>query len=479
MDVRVGYCATGFYKSASIASTDGLSWVTASGDQAMAYDRQTMIEVSRHFYRNNPIYKGIIDRAAAYIVGDGFSLQMRSNSDSYNEKAESLWKEWWERPEIRGLNTGRIVARMSCTETLLTGGAILLKLDSGMLQQIEIEQCRGKNLMTDGITKDAVGKPKKFRIFPYSNNGQIDLGKEQQIDADNVLFVANRDRPSATHGVPALQSTFANLHRINDTCDSEALAWQTQSRIVLVKNQDPSSPNYGGGVQSPNATDGSLATHVQYMGYAMIFNAALGETLQALDRKIPGQSFPETCRMFLRLLGLPIGMPLELILLDWTQSNFSQTRAVLEQVYQTFTGLQYLQEGDLYRPMLPWKIDQWVQQGRLPERAKDGYRHEWIMPTFPWINELEEAKAKGEQLDRTFTTLGAICKGLQTERSEVCDAREAEIRDAIARAQRIEADTKIKVPWEYFAGLKIPQGQAAPPVPTETNKKADQKNGNE
>lgn len=480
-DIRIGYCATGFYKSASIANTDGISWQSASGDQAMSIDRQTMIEVSRHFYRNNPIYKGIIDRAAAAIVGDGFSLQMRSASESYNEKVEALWKNWWERPEVRQIHTGRIVARMTCTETLLTGVGMNLKLNSGMLQQIEVEQCCGKSFRSDGITKNSVGKPLKFRICAYGNNGQVDQSKERWIDAKDVLFVANRDRPSATFGVPALQSTFGNLHRINDTCDSEAIAWQTQSRIVLIKNQDPTSTDgYGKSVEAPNAPEGSLAPRMQYLPYALIFNAALGETIQALDRKIPGQSFPESLRMFLRLLGLPLGMPLEWILLDWTQSNFSQSKAVNSQAYKsTFSDLQYLLEGEFFRPMIPWKIDQWVQEGKLPYRARDGYSHEWIKPTYPWLNELEEAKAQGEKVDRAFTTHAAICKGLQTERSEICDAREAEIRDAIARAQRIEADTQVKVPWEYFAGLKIQPGQQTEPAAAPNETKTDQKNDTE
>ena len=455
--------------------------MSGSGDHSMDYDRQTMIDVSRHFYRNNGIYKGIIDRAASAIIGDGYGLQMRSASESYNEKVESLWNEWWERPEIRGMNTGQAVGQMICTELLLAGGTILLKLDGGMLQQIEIEQCCGKSYRTDGITKNAVGKPTKFRICSYGNQGQIDQAKEQIIDAENVLFIANRDRPSATHGVPALQSTFGNIHRINDTCDSEAIAWQAQSRICLIENQDPSSGNYGTSVPNPNAPTGALATSVQHMGYAMIFRSALGATLQALERKIPGQSFPETLRMFLRLLGLPMGLPLEWILLDWTQSNFSQSKAVNSQAHRSFKRLQHIVEFDLYRQLLPWKVDQWVREGKLQARAKDGYKHEWIKPTYEWLNELEEAKAQGEKIDRAFTTHSAICKGLQTERSEVCDAREAEIRDAIARAQRIEADTKVRVPWEIFAGLKIQPGQQPEPTPVqnETETKADQKNDSE
>lgn len=479
MEYKVGYSATGYYKSASLASTDGVSWVTASGDYALSTDRQTLIEISRHFYRNNPIYQGMIDRAAAYIVGSGFGLQMRSKSESYNEKVESLWKDWWEWPEVRRINPGEVVGRMNCTELLQTGASLSLKLDSGDLQQLEIEQCCGKSWKTDGIKKDAVGTPKTFTVYPYANTGQLDMGKGQEVSAQNILFVANRTRPSQTHGVPPLQTTFSNLHRINDVCDSEAISWQAQSRLFLINNRDPASPQYGESVADATAADGTLAPRITYLGQALIFNAAIGETLQAIERKIPGQSFPESLRMFLRILGLPFGMPLELILLDWTQSNFSQSRAVLEQVYQVFLYWQKLLELQFYRPLINWKIDQWTRDGLIQSRSKDGYRHEWIKPSFPWINLMEEAKANGEKVERAFTTHSAICKSLQSERSEICDLREAEIRDAIARAQRIEADTQVKVPWEYFAGLKIQPGQQTEPAAAPNETKTDQKNDTE
>lgn len=474
----MGYCATGFYKSASLAQTDGLSWIAASGDQAMAFDRRTMIEMSRHFYRNNPIYQGIIDRAASAIVGEGFNLNMLSANTAYNEKVEALWKDWWERPEIRGLNTGRVVTRMVCTEILLGGGTILLKLDGGLLQQIEIEQCCGKNYASDGITKNEVGKPTKFRICAYGASGQVDQKTGREVNAEDVLFIANRDRPSSTHGAPALQSTFGNLHRINDVCDSVAIAWQAQSRFVLINKRDPTAQSYGENTADSGAPAGSLAPWVTNLGTAIIFNAALNETLEAIEHKIPGQNFPESLRMFLRLLGLPLGMPLEWILLDWTQSNFSQSKAVNSQAYRTkFADLQGLIEGDYYRKLLPWKVAQWIKEGKLPDRPKDGLKHEWGKTTPPWLNELEEAKAQGEKMDRTFTTHSAVCKGLQTEREDVCNAREAEIRDSIARAQRIEADTKVKVPWEIFAGLKIQPGQKPEsPQPDEQDQTKDVKN---
>ncbi len=355
---------------------------------------------------------------------------------------------------------------MLCTEVLQTGETINTKTDLGKVQLFESEQLCGKSGRTDGIRKDAYGRPKSYKVFRYNNTGQLDLKSETDIAAENVMFVANRDRPSSTRGVPPLQSTFSNLHRINDVCDSVAIAWQMVSRLALIRTQEQAAEKaYGESAPDTAAKEGDLSQRVTNLGYALMFNANLGETLTGIDHKIPTQNFNESLRMYMRLLGLPFGLPLELILLDWTQSNFSQSRAVLEQVYRTFLYWQQLLEIGFYKPCLKWKIEQWAQEGLIKPRTKDGYRHEWIKPTFPWINLLEEAKAHGEKVERSFATHSTVCKSLNLERSEVVDARQAEILDSIKRSKEIEDETQVKVPWEYFAGVAIKPGTAPVPQP--------------
>jgi capsid protein len=163
--------------------------------------------------------------------------------------------------------------------------------------------------------------------------------------------------------------------------------------------------------------------------------------------------------MFLRLLGLPIGCPLELVLLDWTQSNYSQSRAVLEQAYENFVGHQKMIVQKYYDPLFQWKLAAWKKSGLISPNAK--IEHSWIMPTFPWLDLLKEVKAWSEKVERGFATHSQVCKSLKTDREEVIEKRDAEVRDAIARAESIKADTGVEVPWQIFAGLKAPSKAAA------------------
>ena len=156
-------------------------------------------------------------------------------------------------------------------------------------------------------------------------------------------------------------------------------------------------------------------------------------------------------------MGLPIGLPLELILLDWTKSNYSQSRAVLEQAYENFLYWQYKLKDFFYQPLFEWKLEQWQSQdnnGKSLVSKNQNFQSDWITPSFPWIDKLKEAQAHAEKVERGFTTHSHVCKSLNVDSAEILAVREKEIRSAIERSKRIEKETGVKVPWEHFAGLK-------------------------
>lgn len=147
-------------------------------------------------------------------------------------------------------------------------------------------------------------------------------------------------------------------------------------------------------------------------------------------------------------------------MLDWTKSNYSQCRAILEQVSVTLTEWQTLLEEFFHRPTYEWVIQRAMDSGELPMNDQWD-EHEWIYPTFPWIDQLKEAQAQGLQVDRGFTTHADVVKAKGHDRDEVLVQLEGEVRQAIDIAKKIEASTGVKVPWETFAG-RLPALVASP-----------------
>lgn len=462
------YTAFG-YHSAGIMSKDGRSATPGSGDSHAIYDRLRLLDQAREFMRDNGIFSGMIERGVSYIVGNGFGLQARTEDEAWNREAERYWREeFWQTPDIRGLQSGPGLEREICREMLVAGDVGAIKVKGGKLQVIEAEQVRGQTANDDGLVRAENGAIIGYWVSPYGPTGAVQTAKARKLSTEDFLFLTRPERPSMARAVPPCQSSFPMLHRIKDVCDSEAIAWQMLARIAIMINRSSAGTLAFQTSQPDDAksdTEGNFASRVHELDQALIFHGELGEEIKGVERNIPGKDFTASLMMFIRLGGLPLGFPLEVILLDWTKSNYSQSRAVLEQFHTSFQCWQVLIEHFFHRKVYRWAIELALASHRLapPAGQADPFRHEWIKPTFPWIDQLKETEAYGAKLDRSFCTHSEVLRGLGRDREEVLTGIELEIRDAIARSKKIEAETGVKVPWEPFAGKKA---EAPAPTPT-------------
>lgn len=475
-----GYYSTLGYRSVRLATREGRFATLASGDAHSEYDRLKLINQSRQFWRDNPIYSGMIDRSCGYIIGNGFTLQCKTGDTALNSEIERRWKKYWKRPEIKNLSSGRECEKMVCRETLVAGDVGILKIKNGKFQIIEAEQiCGEKATGQNTIKKDTYGAPVGFWVGGYNSCGGIDKRTIKLVDNDVFMFISSPDRPSSLRSVPPCQAAFPMLHRINDVCDSEAIAWQLLARLaVSITRKQGKELGFAETVEDikENSGDKELKNRIQELDYALIFHGEQNDEIKGIERNVPGKNFSESLVMFLRLLGLPLGLPLEIILLDWTKSNYSQSRAVLEQAFVTFINRQFKIADFMMTPVFEW----WLR-GQIAEGLKVGSEyvetvseHNWIMPTFPWIDQLKEALAWGEKLDRGLTLHQKALKSLGVDREDEMDERQKEIIDAIKRAKEIKDSTGVDVPWQIFAGLKA-EGQGNTIVMQDDNSKDDKK----
>jgi capsid protein len=465
------------YRSAGQLGRDGTYAMPGSEDWHMANDRVHLVNQSLQFYRDNGLYRGLVDRAVINAVGSGFGHQARSASKAWNGECERLWRDEFEdEPEVRNLFSWAECLAMALAELLKTGdhAALLLSKPAevdGKVQLIDSDRIAGgpKGLLRgNGVETDSMGRPVRFWISPYSELGQVDTARARAYPAEDVAWMALLDRPSQTRGMPAAQSAFPMLHRISDVCDSEALAWQILARVAISISREDGGALADMGIADPSkagedrSATGEVALTVHEFDSALVFHATnAGDHIAGVERNIPGQNFPDAIRMFLRLMGLPLGLPLELVLMDFSQTNYSSIRGSLEQAFATFRRLQRLVERYSRTIRNRW-VDRMVVAGKLGAR-EDAHRHEWVKPDFPWLDELKEAQAWGAKVDRGFATHSQACKSLNQDRDELMDTREAEVVDAIERASRIEATHPgRKVPWEMFAGLRAAEAKTPP-----------------
>lgn len=482
------------YRAAEVERASGRPMSQGgSADQHARYDRAQLVRQSQAFDRDNGIYEGVINRAVDNILGEGFGLQARTDSARFNAQAEQLWQDFWEDPEVRGVFSGFETESIATRALFVDGDFAVIKTDpaltGGKIQLIESERItwlhnwsNGKARVEQGVRIDSLGRPTGFYIADYNTFGQVIPASAKLYSAEDVIFVANLKRASQTRGVPALVTNFPMFHRIADVCDSEAVAWQLLSRmaIAVLKKSEPEVANQLSEDDPAKIDAGAreLGERIQDFDYGMIFHGEPGEEIKGIERNVPGSNFTASVTMFLRLLGLPVGFPLELILLDWSKTNYSSARAALEQAFRMFTRWQRRLKRGFYAPIYRWKIQQWIDEGRLPNRS-DAFAHEWISPSFPWIDQLKEAEAWGMRIDRGLSTHAEACKSLNKDRGDWLLMRRREIEESIQTANEVNAKyPNANVDWRQFAGMAASavKSDGAPEKPAELEDKNDDGN---
>lgn len=458
------------YRAAEVVRKSGRPMPQGgSGDYHSRWDLKTLRAESQRFDRDNGLYTGTVNRLLDNILGDGFRFQARTANARTNKRLEALWADWCMAPEVREMDDWCTIERMAARHLIVDGDVAAIKTDQGRCQLIEAERiafpgmARGQNRVESGVEIDAVGKPVAFHIADYDPSGFVSP-KSQPYSADSVVYVAWRARISQTRGIPVMVPSFPMFHRINDVCDSEAIAWQLLSRLaVAITRKDAAQLALDTSSEDADAGDEAMARRYHDIGEAVIFHGDIGEEIKGIERNIPGADFPKSIETFMRLLGLPIGFPLELMLLDWSQTNYSSARAAMLQAYRMLTRWQKLLMRGFHSPLYTWKVRQWIEAGEVRE-SSDVFRHEWFPPPFPWIDPLKDAEADALLIDRGHATYAEVLKGQNRDREEMIETRAQEIAEAIAAAKAIEAQTGEKVPWQLFCGMNATPQAAATQV---------------
>lgn len=478
------------YRAATLDRETGRAATGGSGDYHLRQDRELLGRIAQRFDRDNGIYEGILSRFCDAVLGpDGFTLHPETGNDRLDAKISGDWSEFAEAPEVRGSFDWLECQRIALRGIANDGDSSAIITNREQFRFVEAEEIvapsklapalKGKgrgNLIDQGVELDPLGAPVAYYLAPRTPYGTVQPSRAKRIaarDAANepiFVFAANRKRFSQTRGVPVMTSSFANVHRLNDTIDSEAIAWQTLAKFaVAIEREKSAELAFGESKLDKRAKasggDADLTKRFAEVEAAIMFFANPGEKITPIARNLPGRDFPESVRMFLRLIGLPLGIPLEVILLDYSKSNYTSSRAALEQAFRMFVAWQrWLKRKwytPLYRGWLRWKI----AAGRYPDRPQVR-KHSWGSPEFPWVDHLKEAQAWGQRLDRGLATQTMALKSINLDFKAYIEKRGSELEAAIKAAKAIEAKYPgVIVPYQLLAGIPASKQASAPQDP--------------
>ena len=391
------------------------------------YTREKAIAKARQFVDEQPIVNGLVTGLCDSIVGEGYRLSMQTGDRGWDSEIEDWHIARRDKLDIRGIRTWGQMQRAWYTRRYVDGDVGIYKFMDGKDRQIstiEAERIRWRKFdyldsgygiskaktgitAQQGIALDKNGRMVGAFVGPRPEN-QMDWAKILEegkwIDADKFILYMHilGDRIDAIRGTSALMVNFNLFQDIAEILKNVIQKVKNEAFIGLVFTLEQSMT---GGIMSPDDTikndgSGKKRPHVK-MVPGMNLNLQPGEKADLLGMKSPGADLMPFIRFMMRIAGTPYGFPLEMLLLDVSETNFSGGRLLLElakrrqRVEQD--GLAKV-SSDIFTWDLQGAID--AKEVKPPKSLKNPLKHRWGMPSLPYYDPGREALANGMNLDR-------------------------------------------------------------------------------
>jgi capsid protein len=199
----------------------------------------------------------------------------------------------------------------------------------------------------------------------------------------------------------------------------------------------------------------------------MEYEADYGEKLEAFSPNIPNAEYFQQAKMLLMLIGIIIGVPYVEMMMDAESTNFSGFRGALDTARRNWRKLQNRLREHLHEPVYRWKVRQWLADDAILDRAarRSGiniFSHDWRPPSWPYIQPVDDAAG---QLLRVRNGLisprrlhSEMSQDWQEIATETIEDNAFAIRQALATAREIEAETGEKIHWRELLALPMPEG---------------------
>jgi lambda family phage portal protein len=423
------------YRAASHTRLGRAKPINASADYHLerGYDRIEMVDRARAVERDNPIACGLLDRAVENIIGCGIMPQAKTEDAEWNAKAEELFAEWNIEADIRGLDSFYELQALGVRSYLRDGDFGTILLDSGQIQMVESDQIaaptdkRFTPNHVDGIDLDDRGKPVSYNIVKGRGDQHYYPRRRDQVErikipAADFIFVARRHRLGQTRGEPCFAQSFELFDQLDGLIESVVVAARMAAcfGMVITSNYPPN--------QLPTLTGADGKTYRDWsLEPGMVKTLQPGEEIKQVKPDHPSQNFADFMATMGRLLGLQLGLPLELVFMDFSRTNYSSARAALIQAQASFKKVQDRLITHFCRRIYLWNIERWIEDGLL-EARDDWKKHTWARPAWKWIDPLKEVQANMIAVDAGMMTLSDVAKSQGRDLLELFEQRSRELK---------------------------------------------------
>ena len=459
-------------------------------------DYLKLMETARDMVRNDVIVGPAIDRVVNNVMQAGFKLDPQTGDPKLDEDLSAQWLDWADDPEqcdVAGEANLLKLARAAFAASIIDGDQIVLGLGNGTLQPIEAHRVRtpsnatGRRDMIHGVRVDEQRRRLEYWITredvdPFHPLKLVrDVAKCPVRDEEGhrqIFHVYDPKRCTQTRGVTALAAAIDTLGFFEDLNFAKLVQAQHASIYSMLHEFPEAAPSGDPKELGPRTREslaGGSTRTLEGVTPGVRIIGEPGEKIKGFSPQIPNPEFFPHMKLILTLIGITLGLPRGLLLLDASETNYSGWRGSKGEAQVGWRWQQKWMVDRFYRPIYHWwlRLRMANDQELFKAGRREGInllRHVWTPPAWPYIEPKKDAEADDLRIRRNLSSPNRVVAERGNEWSEVVAEK---VRDygilielAIAKAAELNKEhPEAMVDWRELAGFDA-KGRAIAPAAT-------------
>lgn len=465
------------YQGASYTDLALADWrpQQSSADSALLPELDTLANRSHDLARNNGLMAGGLQTKRDNIIGAVLRLAAMPDyrllgwdpkqAREWGNNTEAHFRSWADSPECDAALTLNLMglSLQALSSSMLAGDAVALpiwKPRRGMRWNTRISLIDSSRLSTPpglsgisrlrgGIEFDVDGAPVAYH-FQKANPGDgiylagadaMDLMQWERVPAftpwgrRRVVHLHDKERTGQSRGRPIVSAVMREFHMAGKYSQNELQASLANSLVAafLESDLDQESAAALFGDNPRDAWSESLqeARSIGKLQGAAVIPLPAGAKLSSFTPGRPNAAFEAFMLAVLRHIAAGMNMPYELLLKDFSKTNYSSARAALLEAWRYFHGRRRWLTDYWLRPIYELWLEEAVDSGavKAPGFYENRYaytRCRFIFGGRGYVDPVKEAEAAVMRMEGGISTLEAECAEQGLDYEEVLDQRQIE-----------------------------------------------------
>lgn len=461
------------HDAADICSRAMANWLPGNGsaDHDLLPDLPLMAGRARDLGRNESLTAGVYRTYRDNIVGHILRLSAKPDyrllgqspewADEWGNRVEGHVRTWSDTTECDAARTQTLIGltHQALVGMFMSGDAVAIpqwmpRADSAWstrLQLIEADRLKTPPYLeyrTDirgGVEIDQFGAPVAYHIRK-THPGDTNPGLEdyQRITAftpwgrRRVLHLYDKERSGQSRGKPIVAAVVQDLRMAGNYSQSELKAAAVNALVGAFVYSDLPQDVVAGLFDSTTPaeywnsafTDPANPNRPRLEGGAVL-PLPIGAKVEAFNPGRPAAAFGVFMESVVRRIAAGLNIPYELLLKDFSKSNYSSARAALLEAWRFFNGVRR-QISDMWlNPIYELLFEEMVNDGRVlaPGFYANRYawlRCKWVFAGRGWVDPVKEAQGAQIRMDADVSTQEQECAEQGLDWEEVLDQKARE-----------------------------------------------------